>query len=175
MVVGEAPGESEDRSGIPFVGASGQLLTQLFQSAGLSRESDLFITNTVKCRPPSNRNPLPEEISACDSWLKQQIEILKPTIIVLVGKIAAEAYLGRLVKITKERGEWLSTNPHVMAILHPSYLLRNQQTGPNSPIQQTLEDLKKIQKFYQHVYLTGTYENLTTEQENFWNELDQSQ
>lgn len=172
MVVGEAPGESEDLSATPFVGVSGRLLTTLFKSAGFSREDDLFITNTVKCRPPDNRNPLPEEIAACDTWLTQQIQIIRPSIIVLVGKISAEAYLGRPFKITKERGEWLSSNPHVMAILHPSYLLRNQQTGPGSPIQQTLQDLQKVHQRYQDVLSIGTSLSLTTKHETFWNELD---
>jgi len=170
LVIGEGPGENEDQTGVPFVGLSGQLLTNLFNQVGLSRETDLFITNTVRCRPPHNRDPLPLEVDACSKWLKAQQEILDPRIVVLVGRIAAGHYLGRDVKITKERGQWLQTQPHVMAILHPSYLLRNP--GSESiPIRDTLKDLSTIREKYQDLKKAGTLMSSHKPQESFWNDL----
>lgn len=107
LLIGEGPGQTEDETGIPFVGQSGRLLTRLLTETGLSRETDVFVTNVVKCRPPGNRDPEPAESEACKPWLTQQLEILQPAIIVLVGRIAAANYLGREVRITRERGQWL--------------------------------------------------------------------
>lgn len=163
LVIGEGPGENEDQTGIPFVGLSGKLLTKLFTEAGLSRETDLFITNTVKCRPPGNRDPLPTEIQVCNEWLQNQITVLSPKIIVLVGRVAAQHYLGRDVKITQERGKWLSSEPYVMTILHPSYLLRNQ--GADNPAMlNTIEDLKTIKNLYASLKPSTT---------SFWSSLQE--
>ncbi|MBD3261013.1 MAG: uracil-DNA glycosylase [Candidatus Altiarchaeales archaeon] len=131
MLVGEGPGEEEDRQGLPFVGRCGQLLTTTLVEVGLNRE-DVFITNVVKCRPPKNRDPLPEEVAECQPFLKKQVELIKPKVIVALGRIAAAHLLGRSVKITKEHGslDVLPFNEDVLAsiIYHPSYVLRNRNT-----------------------------------------------
>ena len=103
MLIGEAPGFNEDMQGKPFVGRAGQLLDKIFESVGFSREKDVYICNTIKCRPPENRDPLPDEKEACRAYLDKQIEILKPRIILLCGKVALTSFLPHLnVGITKE-------------------------------------------------------------------------
>src|SRR5680860_1021968 len=104
MFVGEAPGFYEDRQGEPFVGAAGKLLNELLQSIGLSRE-DIFIANVIKCRPPNNRDPLPEEIETCKPFLLQQIELIKPKLVCTLGNFATQTLLERKVGITKVRGQ----------------------------------------------------------------------
>src|SRR5690606_8356260 len=104
MVVGEAPGEQEDRQGLPFVGRPGQLLDAMLASVGLSREQDVFIANVIKCRPPGNRNPRPEEVAACSPYLMRQIELLKPERILVLGRFAAQTLLGTDATIGNLRG-----------------------------------------------------------------------
>ena len=104
MLIGEAPGFYEDKEGKPFVGKAGQLLDKIFASVGLSREKDVYICNTLKCRPPENRNPLPEEKEACWEYLKAQIDIIKPKIILLCGNVAVQSILPNIGGITKIRG-----------------------------------------------------------------------
>lgn len=151
MLIGEAPGFNEDMQGKPFVGRAGQLLDKIFASVGLSREKDVYICNTVKCRPPENRDPLPEEKSACRAYLDKQIEILKPRLILLCGKVALTSFLPHLnVGITKVRGQWFE-GPYgskMMPIFHPSYLLRNPVAKPGSPKALMWEDIKNIRKAY---------------------------
>lgn len=151
MLIGEAPGFNEDMQGKPFVGRAGQLLDKIFQSVGLSREKDVYICNTVKCRPPENRDPLPEEKAACREFLDKQIEILKPRIILLCGKVALTSFLPDLtVGITKARGKWFD-GPYgskMMPIFHPSYLLRNPSHSPGSPKALMWEDIKNIRQAY---------------------------
>jgi DNA polymerase len=130
MVVGEAPGEQEDRQGLPFVGRSGQLLDAMLASVGHSREQDVFIANVIKCRPPGNRNPKPEEIAACSPYLMRQIALLKPERILVLGRFAAQALLGTDATIGSLRGRVHTLKidgreiPLVVSY-HPAYLLRS--------------------------------------------------
>lgn len=125
MFIGEAPGADEDAQGIPFVGRAGQLLTKIIEGMGLKRE-DVYIANVAKCRPPENRNPEPDEIAACMPFLKQQIEIIKPKVIMCLGKFAAQTVLDTQVTISKLRGTFQDVNGvAVMPAFHPAYLLRN--------------------------------------------------
>jgi uracil-DNA glycosylase family 4 len=146
MVIGEGPGEQEDQYGVPFIGRAGQLLTTIMDQAKIQR-NEVYITNVVKCRPPGNRDPETAEKLACSRFLNQQLEIVNPKIVVLVGRIAASAYLGRDVKITKERGVWLprrnENQPHVMIVLHPSYLLRNKD---DNAMIDTIKDFMEIRR-----------------------------
>jgi len=129
LFIGEGPGEEEDRQGLPFVGAAGQLLTRLIKRMGFTRE-EVFIANIVKCRPPNNRKPLPDESRACLPYLIEQIEVLQPKVIVLLGATALDGLIpselpGRT--ISRMRGKWIEyKNVPVMPTFHPSYLLRNQ-------------------------------------------------
>ncbi|MDO9540883.1 MAG: uracil-DNA glycosylase [Kiritimatiellia bacterium] len=136
LFIGEGPGEEEDRRGLAFVGRAGQLLTRLIVRMGFTREQ-VFIANIVKCRPPNNRKPLPEEMNTCRPYLEQQIAVLKPKVIVLLGATALESLITSEIKITKMRGQWLEYHATgrsavadkgipTMPTFHPSYLLRNQ-------------------------------------------------
>lgn len=122
--VGEAPGADEDREGIAFIGRAGQLLTRMIQAMGLSRE-DVFIANILKCRPPKNRAPLPDEMATCMPYLKAQLHVLKPRIIVALGATAARGLLELDIGITRLRGRWFRFEGiDVMPTYHPAYLLR---------------------------------------------------
>lgn len=126
LLIGEGPGESEDLSGEPFVGRSGKLLDLYLEYAGLSRNKNVYIANTVKCRPPKNRDPLPEEKSACRHWLDGQIRILNPSIIVCVGRIAAMDMIKPDFMVTREHGVFFDVNGRLMmGTLHPAALLRD--------------------------------------------------
>ncbi len=130
LFIGEGPGEDEDRQGIPFIGRAGKLLTRLIVRMGFTRE-EVFIANIVKCRPPGNRKPLPEEVKACLPYLEKQIVVLRPKVIVLLGASALAGLIpsglpGRT--ISKVRGQWLEYEGiPSMPTFHPSYLLRNQK------------------------------------------------
>ena len=150
MLIGEAPGYYEDQKGEPFVGKAGQLLDKIFASVGLSRQKDVYICNTLKCRPPENRDPLPEEKEACREYLDAQINILKPRIILLCGKVAVQSILGSTQGITKIRGKWFE-GPHMskmMPIFHPSYLLRNDSREKGSPKWLMWQDIQEIKRVY---------------------------
>ncbi len=150
MLIGEAPGYYEDQRGVPFVGKAGQLLDKIFASVGLSREKDVYICNTIKCRPPENRDPLPEEKEACREYLDAQIDILKPRIILLCGRVAVNSILGTTQGITKIRGKWFE-GPNfskMMPIFHPSYLLRNDSREKGSPKWLMWQDIQEIKKAY---------------------------
>lgn len=124
MFVGEGPGEDEDRQGLAFVGRAGQLLTRMIIRMGLTREQ-VFIGNIVKCRPPGNRAPLPDEMAACLPYLREQITILKPKVIVCLGATAVKGLLNNQLGITKLRGHWQKyEGVDVMPTFHPSFLLR---------------------------------------------------
>jgi DNA polymerase len=124
MFIGEAPGAQEDESGLPFVGRSGQLLTRVLESNGIRRE-DVFISNIVRCRPPGNRDPKPEEIKACAPWLERQIELIDPPLLCVLGRHAAATLLGRPIKIMQEHGQWMEYRGRKLLIaLHPSAALR---------------------------------------------------
>ncbi len=150
MLIGEAPGYYEDMQGEPFVGKAGQLLDKIFASVGLSRQKDVYICNTLKCRPPDNRDPLPEEKAACREYLDAQIEILKPRIILLCGRVAVESMMNTKTGITRLRGKWYE-GPYfskMMPIFHPSYLLRNDSREKGSPKWLMWQDIQEIKKVY---------------------------
>ena len=149
MLIGEAPGYYEDQKGEPFVGKAGQLLDKIFASVGLSRQ-DVYICNTLKCRPPENRDPLPDEKAACKEYLDAQIEILKPRIILLCGRVAVNSLLSTTQGITKLRGKWFEGPNYskMMPIFHPSYLLRNDSREKGSPKWLMWQDIQEIKKAY---------------------------
>ena len=133
LLVGEAPGKQEDLEGIPFVGRSGKLLDSIMGEFGFSRETNVYIANMVKCRPPENRDPTPKEVSCCIHYLHRQIEELNPQIVVCVGRIAAQQLISRDFKITKQHGEFFSINNRIYtATLHPAAILRNIKQKPLS-------------------------------------------
>ncbi len=157
MLIGEAPGYYEDQKGEPFVGKAGQLLDKIFESVGLSRHKDVYICNTLKCRPPENRDPLPEEKDACRAYLDAQIEILKPRIILLCGKVALSSMLNTSTGITKVRGKWFDGpfGSKMMPIFHPSYLLRNDSHEKGSPKWFMWQDIQEIKKAYDALDTAG--------------------
>lgn len=150
MLIGEAPGYYEDQKGEPFVGKAGQLLDKIFACVGLDRHKHVYICNTLKCRPPENRDPLPEEKAACREYLDAQIDILKPRIILLCGRVAVSSLMDTKLGITKLRGRWFE-GPNfskMMPIFHPSYLLRNDSKEKGSPKWLMWQDIKEIKKVY---------------------------
>jgi DNA polymerase len=141
MFVGEGPGADEDEKGEPFVGRAGQLLTQIIKAMGLERD-DVYIANVVKCRPPGNRNPEPDEIDACSPFLQAQIASIRPTVIVALGKFAAQTLLKTETPISRLRGQFhLRDGIAVMPTFHPSYLLRNPAAK-----REVWEDMKIVMK-----------------------------
>lgn len=151
MIIGEGPGEQEDLSGHPFVGRAGQLLTKILESAGIDREKSVYIANTVKCRPPQNRTPLPTEIEACKPYLIRQIQLIKPKILLLLGSPALRTILEETLTITKVRGEWYTADVdymgqplYIMTLFHPSYLLRQQSKEKGSPKWLTWKDMQEV-------------------------------
>lgn len=143
LFIGEAPGESEDREGKPFVGAAGQLLDHYIAFIGLE-EKDYYIANILKCRPPHNRDPLPEEEDACLPFLRRQVDILRPEIIICLGRIAAKRIISPDLRITKEHGVWFHRGKQkILATFHPSALLRDPAKK-----EAALEDFKKIEKAF---------------------------
>ncbi|MDE0085530.1 MAG: uracil-DNA glycosylase [Candidatus Poribacteria bacterium] len=151
MFIGEAPGADEDRQGEPFVGRAGQLLTQIIEAGMKLKRGDVYIANVLKCRPPGNRNPEPDEVETCSPYLVRQIELIQPKVIVALGSFAAQMMLGTKIGITKLRGEFHPCNvaglrvpPHrqppvVMPTYHPAYLLRNLGAK-----REVWEDVKKV-------------------------------
>lgn len=142
MFVGEGPGRDEDMQGEPFVGRAGQLLTDIITKGMGMQRSDVYIANVVKCRPPENRNPEPDEVAACEPFLKKQIDLIRPEIIVGLGKFAVQTLLQSKVAISRLRGNWHSYHGiKLMPTFHPAYLLRN-------PADKKLvwEDIKKVIK-----------------------------
>ncbi len=155
VLIGEAPGENEDLQGIPFVGRAGKLLNEFLEKAGIFREKDLYIINTVKCRPPKNRVPTEQEKQSCRTFLLSQIEVINPEIILLCGATALKSFskstLWAKTPISKIRGEVFEIEVsgkkyQAMPIFHPSYLLRNHSTEENSPRDLMIRDLKKAKK-----------------------------
>ncbi len=151
VLIGEAPGETEDLEGRPFVGRAGQLLNEFLAEAGISREEDLYIINTVKCRPPENRVPTDLEKACCSKFLKAQIDIIKPQAIVLCGATALKSFveLDKKTTISKVRGQWMTISVdgvdyRAMTIFHPSYLLRNHSMEEGSPRRLMQQDLAEI-------------------------------
>jgi uracil-DNA glycosylase family 4 len=139
MFVGEAPGRDEDLKGEPFVGRAGQLLTDIIQAMKLTRD-DVYITNVIKCRPPENRNPEPDELDACRPYIRRQIEFIKPKVIVTLGRFALQSLMERGYGITAARGNWLDYNGiKVMPTYHPAYLLRTPAAKKD-----VWQDMKKV-------------------------------
>jgi uracil-DNA glycosylase len=139
MFVGEAPGADEDMQGEPFVGRAGQLLTKIIEAIGMTRD-DVYIANVIKCRPPQNRNPEPDEVEQCEPFLFRQIETIKPKVIVALGKFAAQSLLKTTDPITRIRGrEYNYRDAILMPTYHPAYLLRN----PSSK-REVWEDMKRV-------------------------------
>lgn len=148
MLIGEGPGQQEDETGRPFVGKAGQLLDKILESQDISREKNIYICNIVKCRPPENRVPTNEEITACKVYLDAQIQLMRPKIIILCGSTAVKTMLGIKSGITKIRGQWFdgTFGAKMMPFLHPSYLLRNQSKEVGSPKWLTWQDVEEIKK-----------------------------
>jgi len=139
MFVGEAPGADEDIQGEPFVGRAGQLLTKIIEAIGLTR-SDVYIANVIKCRPPGNRNPEPDEVAQCEPFLLRQIDSVAPKVIVALGKFAAQSLLGTNEPITRLRGrEFTCRGAVLIPTYHPAYLLRTP-----SAKRDVWEDMKKV-------------------------------
>ena len=141
MFIGEGPGENEDLQGEPFVGRGGQLLDRMLSHVGLSRERDVYIANMVKCRPPKNRDPERDELDACMGWLRNQVRLIRPKIIVCLGRIAAMKLIREDFKITRDHGTWEQKGGiWFTAMYHPSALLRDVSKRPD-----TFRDLKRLQ------------------------------
>jgi len=160
LFIGEAPGADEDDQGLPFVGRAGQLLTQILNAAGIDRK-DVYITNIVKCRPPENRLPSPEEMLACDKHLQTQIMLINPALMILLGNTPARWILKTNEGITKIRGRWFEWKGiAAMPMFHPSYLLRNASSKEGSPKHLTWIDIQEIKKQWEYIKETGTANNI---------------
>ena len=151
ILIGEAPGENEDKTGIPFVGRAGKLLNEFLEKSGISRTNDLYIINTVKCRPPQNRVPSDAEKECCSEFLLKQIEIINPEVIVFCGSTALKSFYCKKTPISKIRGEILELEiggkiRKCVPIFHPSYLLRYHSLEEGSPRNLMLKDLYKIKQ-----------------------------
>ncbi|MCI7085527.1 uracil-DNA glycosylase [bacterium] len=133
MFIGEGPGENEDLQGEPFVGRGGKLLDKMLNAVDLDRNKNIYIANIVKCRPPKNRDPKPEEQDMCIDWLRNQVKLIKPKIIVCLGRIAAAKIIKSDIKITKEHGIFFEKNGTLMtAMLHPAAVLRDPRRKPEA-------------------------------------------
>ena len=145
MIVGEAPGQNEDETGLPFVGKAGQLLEKILASVNLVPEQDIYIANVIKCRPPANRVPTTEEVAACKPYLLEQIRLVNPKIILLTGATSVRGLTGDKRGITKIRGTWLEWEGRLcMPILHPAYLLRNPSREQGSPKWLMWQDIQAV-------------------------------
>lgn len=139
MFIGEGPGAEEDRQGLPFVGAAGELLTRIIQAIDMARD-EVYIANVVKCRPPGNRDPQPDEVAACRGYLERQIALVRPKVIVALGRVAAQTLLGNDSPIGRMRGQWYRVGGvPTMVTYHPAALLRN--SGLKRP---TWEDMQQV-------------------------------
>lgn len=141
LFIGEGPGETEDLTGLPFVGRSGKLLDKFIEAIGYDRES-VFIANMVKCRPPKNRDPKPEEMELCLDYLRRQVKLIDPELIVCLGRVAAARLISPDIKVTKQHGEIFQKGKYkFMATFHPAALLRNPNQKPEA-----FEDFLKIKE-----------------------------
>jgi DNA polymerase len=142
MFIGEAPGREEDEQGLPFVGAAGQLLTKIIEAMGTTRE-EVYIVNTVLCRPPNNRNPEPDEIAACRPFLQEQIRLVSPRAIITLGAFAAQSVLDTGEPISQLRGRWhVAHGARVMPTFHPAFLLRSPKHK-----REVWEDMQKVRDY----------------------------
>jgi len=140
LFIGEGPGENEDLQGEPFVGRGGQLLDKMLDAVDLSRKENIYITNIVKCRPPKNRDPQPEEQESCINWLRAQTKLIAPKIIVCLGRISAQKLIKQDFRVTAEHGMWFEKNGILfMGTFHPAALLRNPNNKPAA-----MEDFLKL-------------------------------
>lgn len=142
MFIGEAPGKNEDEQGVPFVGRAGEMLNKILIAAGVHR-SDVYIANILKCRPPNNRDPLPEEQQACLEWLRAQTAVIRPKVIICLGRIAAKVIIDPDYAITKQHGTFIErAGVHITATFHPAALLRNPAYKPLA-----FEDIKSALQY----------------------------
>jgi DNA polymerase len=156
MIVGEGPGQTEDETGLPFVGRAGQLLDKIIASVGWDSSRDVYICNVVKCRPPENRVPTDEESRSCRHFLLEQMRLVAPWIILLAGATAVRGVLGDKTGITKIRGQWRQWQGYwVMPIFHPSYLLRNASREQGGPKWLMWQDIQAVKAKYEELR-TGT-------------------
>ncbi len=147
MFIGEGPGEQEDLKGEPFVGKAGILLDKMLKAIDLDRDKNIYIANIVKCRPPQNRDPLPEEQDMCIAWLRRQFAVMRPKIIVCLGRIAAARIIKPDIRIKREHGTVIRKGGVLMMpVLHPAALLRNPSDKPGA-----FEDFLKLQKLIREV------------------------
>ncbi|MBQ7821023.1 MAG: uracil-DNA glycosylase [Clostridia bacterium] len=143
MFIGEAPGEKEDESGVPFVGPAGKLFDKYLEYVGIDR-NEVYIANILKCRPPRNRDPLPEEEDACIVYLREQVRAIRPKIIVCLGRVAAKRLISPDFRITAQHGKWFDAAGFKMcAVYHPSALLRDTSKKADM-----LKDMKMIKEVY---------------------------
>lgn len=156
LFIGEGPGEQEDLKGEPFVGRAGQLLDKLLDCVNLDRHKNIYIANMVKCRPPGNRDPQPEEQEACIGWLREQTRLLRPKIIVCLGRIAAQRLISPDFKVTQEHGKFINKNGTLMmGTYHPAALLRNPNNKPDA-FQDFLDLREKIKEVCERTYTDET-------------------
>jgi uracil-DNA glycosylase family 4 len=148
MIIGEGPGQQEDQSGLPFVGRAGQLLDKVLAAGNIDRQSETYICNVVKCRPPGNRVPTADEVAACRPYLEAQIEFIKPKLILLAGATAVQHVLKVKDPISRIRGRWFEykNGVRVMPVFHPSYLLRNDSREVGSPKWHMWQDIQEVRK-----------------------------
>ena len=148
LFVGEGPGENEDLQGEPFVGKAGKLLDKYLEVIGLSRQKNVYIANIVKCRPPQNRDPLEDEQEACIDWLREQTKLIKPKIIVCLGRIAATRLISPDFKVTRQHGQFIKKgNIYFMGTFHPAALLRNEEQKADAlyDFQNLREKIKELE------------------------------
>jgi len=147
MFVGEGPGEKEDLKGEPFVGRAGNLLDDMLKIIGLSRDKNIYIANIVKCRPPGNRDPASTEREVCMDWLRAQYALIKPKIVVCLGRIASTELIDSELKITRDHGKWYNKDEtKFMALYHPAALLRDPHKKPD-----TFVDLKELERMIKSI------------------------
>lgn len=150
--VGEGPGENEDLQGEPFVGRGGKLLDKYLEAIDLSRDKNIYIANMVKCRPPHNRDPKPEEQEECIKWLREQFRLLRPKIIVCLGRISAQKLISPDFKVTKQHGEFFEKGGVLMmGTFHPAALLRNPNQKP-AALEDFIKLRSKIEEICDHTY-----------------------
>ncbi len=152
MFIGEGPGENEDLQGEPFVGRGGKLLDKFLDAIDLDRKKNIYIANMVKCRPPKNRDPLPEEQEQCIGWLREQTRLMRPKIIVCLGRISAQRLISKDFKVTKQHGEFIEKGGILfMGTFHPAALLRNPNQKPDA-LEDFLALQRKIREICDHTY-----------------------
>lgn len=152
LFVGEGPGKNEDLQGEPFVGRGGQLLDKFLDAVDLDRKKNIYIANIVKCRPPENRDPLPEEQDGCIQWLREQTRLLKPKIIVCLGRISAKKLISNDFMVTKQHGQFIEKGGILfMGTFHPAALLRNPNQKPDA-LEDFLALKEKIKEVCDHTY-----------------------